>query len=116
MANISAVNESVSSVAYYRVKPGNMDAFLDVIDRHTATMRDLDLITVREVEIFVGEERATKGPLVIEIFDWADASASARAHTHPRVSEVWEAMGPLCEERAGRPPFEFANLRRLDHG
>jgi quinol monooxygenase YgiN len=110
------MNDTLTSVAYYRVKPGKVEAFLDVIDRHAAAMRDLDLITSREVEVFVGEERETNGPLVVEIFDWADETASGRAHTHPRVSEVWEAMGPLCEPRAGRPPFEFANLRRLEHG
>ena len=110
------MNDSVTSVAYYRVKPGRIDEFLEVIDRHQATMRELDLITAREAEVFVGEEGKTDGPLVVEIFDWADESASGRAHTHPRVSEVWEAMGPLCESRAGRPPFEFANLRRLEQG
>ncbi|MGH2652867.1 MAG: hypothetical protein ACRDHV_00760 [Actinomycetota bacterium] len=108
--------EAVTSVAYYRVKQGMLDAFLDVIDRHQATMRDLDLITPREVEVFVGEESEKNGPLVVEIFDWTDESASDRAHTHPQVSEVWEAMGPLCEPRAGRPAFEFANLRRLERG
>jgi len=51
--------------------------------------------------------------VVIEIFEWVDEDASGAAHTHPLVSEVWEAMGPLCESRDGRGPFEFLNLTRL---
>lgn len=51
---------------------------------------------------------------MIEIFEWADEGATQRAHTHPAVSGVWEAMGPLCESRGNRGPFEFLNLERLD--
>ncbi len=50
---------------------------------------------------------------MIEVFEWVDPEAAARAHTHPEVSEVWEAMGPLCEERGGRPRFEFPNLHEV---
>jgi hypothetical protein len=50
---------------------------------------------------------------VIEIFEWVDEDSSGRAHTHPTVSGVWESMGPLCEPRDGRGPFEFLNLKRL---
>jgi deazaflavin-dependent oxidoreductase (nitroreductase family) len=41
-------------------------------------------------------------------------AAVDRAHTHPDVSEAWEAMGPLCEARDQRGPFEFENLDRID--
>lgn len=53
----------------------------------------------------------------LEIIDrhWADEDASGRAHTHPVVSGIWEAMEPLCEGRSGRSPFEFLDLRRLVH-
>ena len=110
------MNESITSVAHYRVKPGCEDEFLAIIDQHTVTLRDLELITDREVEVYLGAEKDIAGPLVIEIFDWVDKDASARAHTHPRVSTMWESMGPLCEGRGGRPAFEFPNLRRLKRG
>ena len=103
----------MTSVARYRVRPESVDAFLDVIDRHWRVLHDLELVTDREVEVFVGTERGTERPLVVEIFEWVDEDASQRAHTHPDVSEVWEAMGPLCEARDERGPFDFANLRRL---
>jgi hypothetical protein len=108
------MNDAVTSVNRYQVKPECLDDFLKVIDQHAALLRDLELITDREAEVLVGNERETGRPLVVEIFDWSDESASQRAHTHPQVSGIWEAMGPLCEARGDRGPFEFANLRRLD--
>lgn len=104
----------VTSVNRYSVKADQMEEFLQIVDRHCATLRELELITDREVEVFLGPERDTGEPVVIEIFEWADGDATQRAHTHPAVSEVWESMGPLCESRANRGPFEFLNLERLD--
>jgi hypothetical protein len=106
----------VTSLAHYRVKPGAEEQFLEILDRHTVVLRDLELVTDREVELYLGAERGVEGPLVVEVFDWVDADAAGRAHTHPRVSALWESMGPLCEERGGRPMFEFVSLGRLDRG
>jgi len=108
------MEQPITSVNRYCVKAGRVDEFLEVIDRHCTTLRELELITDQEVELFVGAERDTGEPVVIEIFEWADQGATERAHTHPAVSGVWESMGPLCEPRANRGPFEFLNLARLD--
>jgi hypothetical protein len=107
------MSEPVTSVARYRVKPDRVEDFLEVMDRHWVTLRELELVTDREVEVYLGPERGSGRPIVIEIFDWVDEDASDRAHTHPSVSVVWESMGPLCEPRDGGGPFEFLNLRRL---
>jgi hypothetical protein len=61
--------------------------------------------------VYLGHEKKDGAPLVIEIFEWVDSDASARAHTHPEISGVWEAMGPLCEERDGRPSMDFPHLQ-----
>ena len=105
---------STTSIARYRVKPDCVEQFLKLIERHWSIMRGLDLITDREAEVFVGQERGTGRPLVFEIFEWSDEAAVDRAHTHPDVSQAWEAMGPLCEARDERGPFEFENLDRID--
>ena len=104
----------VTSVNRYAVIEGRVEEFLEVVDRHCATLRELELITDREVEVFVGPERDTGAPVVVEIFEWADEDATQRAHTHPAVSAVWESMGPLCEPRGDRGPFEFLNLERRE--
>jgi hypothetical protein len=103
----------VTVIAHYRVRPGVEAEFLAIVEGHWATLRDLELVTDRPAEVFLGSEKGVDGPLVVEIFEWVDADASSRAHTHPRISGTWEAMGPLCEERGGRPPFEFPTMRRI---
>jgi hypothetical protein len=108
------MSDPITSIARYRVKAEKVDEFLEIVDRHWATLRELELVTDREPEVYLGTERETGGPLVVEVFDWASEDASGRAHTHPLVSEVWEAMGPLCESRDGTSSMEFLNARRLD--
>jgi hypothetical protein len=105
------MTEPITAFAHYRVREGHVDEFLHLVGRHGPILRRLGLVTDEPTRVYVGFEKKIEGPLVIEMFEWVDEDAVSRAHTHPEVSEVWEAMGPLCEERAGRPPFEFPNLR-----
>ena len=51
---------------------------------------------------------------MIEIFEWASLDAARRAHVHPKVSEIWERMGALCEDRGGRPGMEFPHFQLLE--
>jgi hypothetical protein len=105
--------DPVVSVAHYRVKPGCEDDFLAVLDGHWPILTELELVTDREPEVYLGAEKGMEGPFVIEVFEWRNAEASGKAHQHPAVSAVWEAMGPLCEARDGRPPFEFPTFRQV---
>lgn len=107
------MSEATTSFNHYRVRDGRLDEFLALVAKHGPVLRRLGLITDEPIRVYVGSEKQIEGPLVMEVFEWVDSDASARAHTHPEVSQVWEAMGPLCEERAGRPPFEFPNLREV---
>ena len=104
----------VTSVNRYCVKTDAVDEFLEIIDHHWTILREADLVTDRDVQVYVGPERESGEPVVVEIFEWVDGDASRRAHTHPAVSPVWESMGPLCEARGSRGPFEFLNLQRRD--
>jgi hypothetical protein len=107
------MSKPITSINRYRVKPEHVDEFLEVIDRHWSTLRELELVTDRDVEVYVGEDRDFGGgPLVVELFDWVDTDASNRAHTHPLVSQVWESMGPLCEPRGTAKSMDFVNLQR----
>ena len=106
------MSEPITTIPHYRVKAGCEDEFLAILDAHWPMLRDLELVTDREPQVFVGSEKDVEGTYVVEVFEWANADASARAHQHPAVSKVWESMGPLCEARGGRPPFEFPNFRR----
>lgn len=105
--------DPVTAFAHYRVREGRVPEFLELVARHGPILRRLGLVTETPTRVYVGAEKQIDGPLVIEVFEWIDDEASARAHTHPEVSAVWTAMGPLCEERGGRPPFEFPNAREV---
>jgi hypothetical protein len=102
----------VISFAQYRIPADRIDDFLPVLDQHWTLLRDLELVTDRPPQVYAGTDKAGGG-LVVELFQWVDADASDRAHTHPDVSAVWESMGPYAEERDGRPPFEFTNLQQV---
>ena len=102
------------SLAQYRVKEGAEAEFSELLVEHRRTLRSLELITDRPVEDFLGVERGIPGPYFVEIFEWAGQASIDAAHTHPQVSAHWEAMGALCEDRGGRPMFEFHGLKPLD--
>ncbi len=103
----------ITVFAQFRVKEGCEDDFLMVASRHWPTLRELGFVTDQPPRFYSGFEKSVPGPFMIEVFEWVDPDASRRAATHPMVSEIWEAMGPLCEARNGRPPFEFPNLREI---
>jgi hypothetical protein len=109
------MTDAITAFAQYRVKAGEEQRFLDILAAHHRTLRELELVTDRQVEVYVGQDKGDGLPLIIEVFDWVNPEASAAAHTHPRVSVIWESMGPLCEDRGvGRPAFAFPNGRRVE--
>lgn len=103
----------ITAFAHYRVCSGREEELLELLSRHWPLLRRLELVTDAPRQVFAGREPGIDGPLVIEVFEWVSEEAVRVAHTHPEVSAVWEAMGPLCEERGGRPRFEFPMLRRV---
>jgi hypothetical protein len=110
------MTDPVISLAQYRVKAGAEAEFEELLRQHQSTLRSLELITDRPVQTFLGDEKEAEGPYFVEIFEWAGESSINTAHTHPRISAHWEAMGALCEERGGHPMFEFKSLKTLDLG
>lgn len=108
------MDDTVFTIAQYRVRAGAEEEFSDILRQHRATLRALELITDRPAEAYVGTERGIDGPLFVEVIEWADARGVAVAHQHPQVSAIWERIGQSCEERGGRPMFEFPNVRPLE--
>jgi len=107
------MSEPITAFAQYRVRDGHVDEFLALVGKHGPILRRLGLVTDEPTRVYLGHEKVSAAPLVIEIFEWVDDDASGLAHTHPEVSEVWEAMGPLCEDRDGRPSMEFPHLKQV---
>jgi len=87
-----------------------MTDFRGLLDRHWPTLRRLGLATDTPEQLFVSD--ADGQPTIVSIFGWANAEAVDQAHHHPEVAEIWEAMGPLCEQRDG-PAMEFPHFQSM---
>jgi hypothetical protein len=110
-AKYPTVGTTATVFCHYRVREEVKTELLDLLARHWPTLRELELVTDTPARVYLGEDGG--GPLVIEMFEWVSEEASATAHTHPRVSEIWEQMGRLLEARDGQPKWEFPHLRQI---
>ncbi|MEO1063188.1 MAG: hypothetical protein AAFZ07_17380 [Actinomycetota bacterium] len=100
-------------ICTFRVRPGSLDPFRELLAGHWPTLRRLGLVTEQPEQRFLGGRDDGDAPVIVSIFEWVSAEAVARAHEHPDVAEIWEAMEPLCEARDGRPSMEFPHFEPL---
>ena len=107
------MTRSETVICLYRVKPGNEDEFLRLLERHWPTLRTLGLATDDPPQHYRGTEQSGE-PLFVEIFQWASADAAGVAHEHPEVMAIWEPMDKLTEQRDGRPNMEFPHVHPID--
>lgn len=100
-------NETV--VCTYRVRPDEEEHFRTLLAGHWGTLHRLGFVTDQASTVL----RSTDGPpTYLEIFTWQDGGF-ARAHEHPDVLTVWEAMDPLLQEREGQPKWEFPHYHEV---
>ena len=79
--------------AIYRPHPGKDEELLALIRDHVPLLRRLGLATERPALLFRGP---TSGAYV-EVFEWASADASSRAHESPEVGAVWGKMMEIAD-------------------
>jgi hypothetical protein len=106
------MSDLTTAVCLDRVQPGREQDFAALLERHWPTLHALGLVTEARPLHFQGSER-DGGPLFVEIFTWASATAAGRAHEHPEVTAVWERVERHTEARAGRPNMEFSHVRPM---
>ncbi|MDJ0838261.1 MAG: hypothetical protein QNK37_17220 [Acidobacteriota bacterium] len=78
--------------AIYKPNEGKADELMDMVKKHLPKLREYGLITDRDVYL----ARSSDGS-IIEVFEWAGPDASRRAHEHPAIAAIWEAMGAVAE-------------------
>lgn len=103
----------LTAVATYRVRADRLEDFFEVLRRHHPALLELGLATDEPPIVYRGKEQ-DGGPIVFEIFTWANERAPQIAHETPQVLQLWEPMGDMCEERGGRPRFEFPHVERVE--
>ena len=99
-------------ICTYRVKEGNEERFLELLQRHWPTLHQQGLTTDEAAQAFRGKDESGK-TYFVEVFHWIDEKAPDLAHHNPSVMAIWEPMGMLVEARLGRPPMEFPHVERL---
>ena len=79
-------------IALYRPKAGKEKKLDELVAKHFPTLKEYGLTSGREP--FIG--RSEDGT-ILEIFEWKDIASSKKAHDHPAVAKIWEAMAMVCE-------------------
>jgi hypothetical protein len=100
-------------ISHYKIREGALEPFLDLVGKHYPVLRELELATDTPPQYFVDDQRPDKPALVVEIFEWASATAVERAHTHPAISTMWEQMSDMfaLDQENHREHF---SVRRLE--
>jgi hypothetical protein len=86
------MSKPVVVVAMYRPKDGKKAELEALVQRHFSTLKEYGLTT--EKESFIG--RSSDGSY-LEVFEWISEEAAKKAHDHPAVAKIWEAMAVVCD-------------------
>lgn len=79
-------------IAMYRPKEGKLKDVEELVKKHFPVLKEYGLTTAKEP--FIG--RSADGT-ILETFEWISEDAARKAHDHPAVAKIWEAMAMVCE-------------------
>jgi hypothetical protein len=79
-------------IVAYRPRAGQAEALATAVRRHGPVLRAEGLVSARPFTVM----QAQDGTLV-EVFEWASASAIEAAHANPRVQALWAEFFAACE-------------------
>ena len=79
-------------VALYRPHTGQEEALKKLIAQHIPTLRRLELITDRKATLMKSQDGT-----YVEIAEWLGPDSAEKAHHHPELAKVWEAMGEIAD-------------------
>ena len=86
------MNHSELVIAMYRPKEGKIKELEGLVNRHFPTLKEYGLTTDRPP--YMGK---SSDGTILEIFEWASPEAAEKAHDHPAVAKIWEAMAMVCD-------------------
>ena len=100
------------AICTYRVKCGEEQRFGELLREHWKVLRTFGLVSEREPQVFLGVDES-RAHVIVEIFEWLDDGASARAELLPQVLAIWDPMTACCEPRLGHPAMEFPHYEQV---
>jgi hypothetical protein len=86
------MNKSKLVIALYKPKAGKDSELEVLVKKHFPILKEYGLTT--EHSSFIA--KSSNGTF-IEVFEWASESAATKAHDHPAVAKIWEAMALVCD-------------------
>ena len=86
------MSNPVVVMAMYKPKEGKVSETEALVKKHFPVLREYGLST--EKEPFIAR---SKDGTILEIFEWSSDSAAKKAHDHPAVAKIWEAMAKVCD-------------------
>lgn len=99
----------------YRVKRAAEEAFLRELRKHQPTLLRHGLVSNDHHAMYQGKDDQER-TFFVEILAWKSKDGPMLAEQVPEIVRIWEAMGRLCEPRAGQPPMEFPFVEVLTKG
>lgn len=85
-------NAGLVVICSFQPKPGKQKELLDLLNDHVPTLRMLGFASGYPRSTLIAENGN-----VIEIFEWESEEASRKAHEHPEVQKIWNAIGAIAE-------------------
>lgn len=79
-------------IAIYRPKKDKLEELEVLVKKHFGTLKEYGLTTNRDSFL----ARSSDGS-ILEVFEWKSAEAAEKAHDHPAIAKVWEAMAVVCD-------------------
>jgi len=97
----------------FHPKRGSEQALAEVIARHWAVARRLDLVLDAPHVTLRGMDGGGNA-YIVEVLTWRDAAIPDSA---PKpILELWDQMNALVESREGRPGLAFGEVHLLSSG
>ena len=87
----------VTMLCTYRPKRGKERALLGLVRKHWAALDRAGLASAQPARVWKATDKRTGRVAFVEVFQWRDATAAARAHETPAVRKVWGPMEKVLE-------------------
>ncbi len=102
------------SIAAFKPKPGMEDQLLKVINDRVPLLRKLGMVTER-----TPIDMRSRDGVIIQVSEWIDDEAIAKAHSHREVLALWERFDACCEyvklDSLSESHDDFATFDSIDN-
>jgi len=87
----------VTMLVSYYPKEGKSKALLLLLKKQWSTLNRMGLVSTMPQTIWRASDKRTGRRYLVELFQWKDSRASARAHGMPEVMAIWNPMTAVLE-------------------